>query len=185
MPSAFMDSVRHFVQGMDKSATPGESPSSRLRTGGSVGKSRHRSAGSGSPSWLEDCSACPSSACRPSLSLHPGNSSVDNLSPSESAATRLATNHTLSRLCGAPTAQAGITNGWTEYPSRSRSWQTVSTTYCCRLSHISLSSPNREVSLPISDSLPGCTIVRIPATFSPTTQEGCISRIARSISGQR
>ena len=103
-----------------------------------------------------------------------------------SVAARFAMNHTLSLLCGAPTAQAGITTGWTEYPSRSRSFHTVSTTYSCRCNVLSRStSPNRDSSRPNAVSLPGCTIVRIPATFSPTTQSGCISRIARSISGQR
>lgn len=48
----------------------------------------------------------------------------------------LAMNHTLSRLCGAPTEQAGITNGWIEYFSRSRSEQTVSVTNCCSFLYV-------------------------------------------------
>ena len=93
----------------------------------------------------------------------------------------LAINQTLSLLWGAPTAQAGITIGWTVYPSASRSLQIVSTTYSCPCS---LSFPEEDL-LSKSTSLPGCTIERIPATFSPIIQGGLISRMARLNSGQR
>ena len=43
--------------------------------------------------------------------------------------TSWASMNTLSLLCGAPTAQAGISIGWTEYPARSRLWQISSRTY--------------------------------------------------------
>ena len=66
------------------------------------------------------------------------------------------TTQTLSRLCGAPTAQAGITNACAAYPSPSRSESTAS-------------SPSRTC----------------PATFSHSTQAGRHPCTRRNISGQR